>query len=318
MTAKKTWFWLGSTAGQDTGTVLAVYHNISLSPSRPDHAKKGMSKRSPSTHSTTRTDNQSVRLGTSLEQSNLAKDGMVVWGSHGTAASTLVKPGTYNLDGNAWVLHNRILYSSLPTSAATGTDSVSLNLTFGPVSGAWSRISEAGSNATITSPIFSLDVVHNVLGSDYSYAITTNVSSAAQAATINAELAGIHAGLKTERGITVIAPTTDTLLATVWAPGAVATDDARNAREQRLALQVDTPCVLTASKSDKHVWFSVANPENTAANVSITVSGHTFVPTAANDATNGIKCASDGTVTVMLPDGALAGSTMSGNCQLAT
>ena len=227
----------------------------------------------------------------------------MVWAAAGSSRpTTLTKPGSYDLAAAAWVLHNRVLYSSLGTPLPP-----TLNVTFGPVSGAWSRITDAGSNLTVTAPLFSLDVVHPTLGSDCSYAVTTNVSSPAQAARVFAKLAAVHRSLKTGGSTTSISVGPGTILSTVWAPGLV------SAAGGGISLEVDTACVLTASKSSSALSLSIANPENAGRSITIKANGMKFKPFTSVD---GFACKADGTVIVVLPGGLTAGSTVSGRCEL--
>ena len=226
VTAKKSWFWLGGRAG-GASTVLAVYQNISLTP-----RKKGSVGVTP-------------LLGTALEQCNMADDGTVVWAGvdeHGvTHVTTVTTPGSYVLTNAQWVLHNRVLYSSFPTTAAvstsnptsTPTPTSSLNMTFGNVSGSWSRINAAGGNSTITRAIFSLDAMHDGGdnsdtessgdgGVDYAYGITTGVESVQQAYTVFDNLNTIQrtlGGEKDDGAATAVMADANTVLGTFWTAG---------------------------------------------------------------------------------------------------
>jgi hypothetical protein len=183
--------------------------------------------------------------------------------------------------------------------------------------------SDAGSPDTVTEDTFSVDVSHGQQPEsvDFGYAIFPAVATVAGA---DAAAQAFHKGvtvLQNDAHAQAIVYGADTLMVTVWQ--ANASVSAGSALDNLSLSQVSAPCVLLIRVTASDFAFNLADPNQLASSLSFVVtrgsSGHTPSPVNTKQGPS-YSCtaqAADSTlVTVSLPSGQFAGSTVSGSCSL--
>ena len=312
VSARKAWFFL------PTGTV-ALSHNIT-----------GMAA-------------PAAEIVTTLEQSLLANPGgdmgggsTVSIGGGSAGAPTVVPPGNSSVPAGHWVHHDGKVYTPIETPASGAA--APWKLETGVRSGSWMAINEGLDNATdgetVSLPVFLLEASHGPApaGVSFAYAVLPGVGTASGA---SAAVASFHASTKVvandaaaQAVLATPAVGEDVLMIVAW-PAAVTT--VVDSGKPGLKVTMPGPTkggLLTVKLGASGAVFSAADPTNGSGGGSLTftidksleeLQATTLHRDAAASEIGPVSCkkaaaAGSTVVTVTLPNGTAAGSTVSGHC----
>lgn len=284
---------------------------------------------------------------TTLEQSLLANPGgdmgggsTVSIGMGSTGAPTTVPLGNSSVPAEHWVHHDGKVYTPIktpqPTAQAAPTQSAPWKLETGMRSGSWLAINEGLDKATdgenISLPVFLLEASHGSAptGANFAYAVLAGVGPASGAgAAVAAFESSIQVVANDARAQAVLATLNageEVLMIVVWpATGATAVEIGRPGLKVTMSGQTKGG-LLTVEVGPGGAAFSAADPNNDSEGGKLTFTidkpieelRATKAKATISNGVNPVSCksatAGSTTVTVTLPTGTAAGSTVSGQC----
>lgn len=290
-----------------------------------------------------------AEIVTTLEQNLLANPGGDMGGGStvsigaGSGAPTVVAAGNSSVPAGHWVHHDGKVYTpiEIPQAAevAGATTSAAVAATWkletGVRTGSWTAINggldNATDGATVSLPVFLLEASHgpSPTGVNFAYAVLPGVGAASNAgATVGAFEASMKVISNDAATQAVLATPTvgeDVLMIVAW-PAAVTTVVDGGKAGLKVTLPGPTEGgLLTVTLGESGAVFSAADPTNNSEGGTLTFTIDKSIEelraTAAGRASElgpivCKKAATPGstTVTVALPSGAAAGSTVSGQC----
>eukprot|EP00051_Salpingoeca_urceolata_P009587 m.116150 g.116150 ORF g.116150 m.116150 type:complete len:792 (+) comp16373_c0_seq1:88-2463(+) len=253
-------------------------------------------------------------VSTTFDQA-LQKTDVYTKGTTATAGPEQLPDGQHNVSG--WVWHNTVLYSTPLASATFAATMPRLTVTVGNVSGAWSRISGEGTNDTVTRRVVTVEQPSASIrptNERAAYAVLPGVeldqADATQARFWDDSVRVVVANDTAHALLYRQGPSSasTTLMATTW----VADATVRGGHGFDLLVSHPVTLLLSATNETGGVQLSVSNPDNNPLTVTITIdrklsggSGAVVCRTTAEHSS---------TITVSLPGGPAAGSTVTAMC----
>lgn len=287
-----------------------------------------------------------AEIVTTLEQSLLANPGGNMGGGStvcvgaGAGAPTVVPPGNSTVPAGHWVHHDGKVYTPIETPEPEGgTTTVAevpatWKLETGVRSGSWMTINGGLDNTTdgevISLPVFLLEATHGPTptGVSFAYAVLPGIGAASAAGTA---VSTFEASTKVvsnnaEAQAVLVTSTTgeDMLMIAAWpAAGTTIVDSGKG-----LKVTLSAPTkggLITVEMAASGAIFSAADPTNNSEGRTLTFT--IDKPLEDLVATTGVRAsqtspvtckkaaeAGSTTVTIALPSGSAAGSTVSGRC----